>query len=104
MFPFEAKCNPRLKRGFQQVFFDFLKSLKNGVARLKTGILFGGWYRNGQSWVVFQNGDFAASTRRALTVPVLFLFNIMEEVFLDVRRPNTARLHPMKLELDVCVA
>ena len=37
-------------------------------------------------------------------VTVLFLFNIMEAVFLDVRRPNTAQLVPMKLELDVCVA
>ena len=45
MFPFEAKCNSRLKGGFQEVFFHVMKSpkkTKNGDNRAQNGDSFQG--------------------------------------------------------------
>ena len=39
MFPFESKCNPRLKTAFQEVFFDFLiYPPKRGLPGSKRGL------------------------------------------------------------------
>ena len=71
MFPFDKKRDPRLKRGFQEVFFYFPETSKKGDCRTQNGDLGRGVVSKRPipgriSKRGFENGDLAASIRRAL--------------------------------------
>ena len=57
MFPFEVQGNPLFNRGFQEVFFDFLKSpLQRGFLCTLRGFFSGGGIAAANQWRLFREG------------------------------------------------
>ena len=58
MFPFDTKRNPRLKRGFQEVFFYFFPESpkKRGLPGSKRVFCLGGDIEAANNWSYFKTG------------------------------------------------